>query len=392
MPGSSSSNSKAMDQNSLKRVREVVEEEKENKGRRVRRKMEEARNHFSRNQQSLMELMEENERIAEDVVEDLEEKVDELTDALEEKAVELERKEKLLRIQNQAVLDLKESHMEEMNELKVKLNQRLCKGVDAEKFNKEIMSTLNPDLVEAVETSLEQGKKILELEEKLRKADEKEERRGNGEEKVKVDATETLKRLRGMNVTMVKTAEKPMEIKKMEKQPGLNMVNIQAALNLMNATKNNSGKRELEKESDEDRSAKTLKLDEDHVDLKVTLNEEESEEEGEDDDELEVDDEEEVHDEEEVLDPFWFCGPPSSELLRREEERLAREREEQRMKELNSKKEKEEEAEMEKKKNEKAEMERKEKEKEVMIEVAEGGCAPCSNGWVHLCSEDILAF
>jgi len=236
------------------------------------------------------------------------------------------------------------------------------------------------------------AKKILDLEEKLRKADEKEERRGNGEEKVKVDATETLKRLRGMNVTMVKTAEKPMEIKKMEKQPGLNMVNIQAALNLMNATKNNSGKRELEKESEEDRSAKTLKLDEDHVDLKVTLNEEESEEEGEDDDELEVDDEEEVHDEEEVLDPFWFCGPPSSELLRREEERLAREREEQRMKELNSKKEKEEEAEMEKKKNEKAEMERKEKEKEVKIEVAEGGCAPCSNGWVHLCSEDILAF
>merc|ERR1719339_150369 len=144
-----------------------------------------------------------------------------------------------------------------------------------------------------------------------------------------------------MNVTMVKTAEKPMEVKKKEKEPGLNIMNIQAALNLMNATKNNSGKRELEKESDEDRSAKTLKLDEDHVDLKVTLNEEESE----DDDELEVDDEEEVHDEEEVLDPFWFCGPPSSELLRREEERLAREREEQRMKELNSKKEKEEEAE-----------------------------------------------
>merc|ERR1719402_1675701 len=139
--------------------------------------MEEARNHFSRNQQSLQKLMEENERIAEDVVEDLEEKVEELTDALEEKAFELERKEKLLRIQNQAVLDLKESHMEEMNDLKGKLNQNLCKGVDAELFNKEIMSTLDPDLVEAVETSIEQGKKILELEEKLRKAEEKEELR-----------------------------------------------------------------------------------------------------------------------------------------------------------------------------------------------------------------------
>merc|ERR1719341_1960468 len=243
--------------------------------------LKQARNHFSRNQQSLMELMEENERIA-------------------EKAVELERKEKLLRIQNQAVLDLKESHMEEMNELKVKLNQRLCKGVDAEKFNKEIMSTLNPDLVEAVETSLEQGKKILDLEEKLRKADEKEERRGNGEEKVKVDATETLKRLRGMNVTMVKTAEKPMEIKKMEKEPGLNMVNIQAALNLMNATKNNSGKRELEKENYEERSAKTLKLDENTVEVKVTLNEDESEEDDENEPEGDDHDKEEDHDEEQV--------------------------------------------------------------------------------------------
>ena len=46
--GSSSikSTSNAMDQNSLKRVRE--EEEEEKYGRRVRRKVEEARNNFSR--------------------------------------------------------------------------------------------------------------------------------------------------------------------------------------------------------------------------------------------------------------------------------------------------------------------------------------------------------
>ena len=357
-------------------------------------KVEEAKNNFSRNQESLQKLMEENERIAEDIVEDLEEKVEELTDTLEEKVEELEGKEKLLRIQDQAVLELKESHRGEMNDLKVKLNQSLCKGMDAELFNKEIISTLNPDLVEAVQTTMEQSKKILELEQKLKIAEEKEEKRDQlrkDQEKVKVNATETLKRLRGMNVTMVKTAEKPMETKKMEKvKPGLNMMNIQAALNMMNAAKNNSGKRELEKENDEDRSAKTLKLDENHVELKVTLNEDESEEEEEEDHEEEEghDDDEEDHDEV-VLDPFWFCGPPSSELLRREKERLIQEREEQKMRESSKKKKLE--AEMEDNKKEKMEDKVEMEEKQVR-EMEEGECGPCFKNWVHLCSEDILTF
>ena len=44
-------------------------EEEENKSRRVRRRLEEARDHLTRNQESLQKLMEENDRIAADKVE-----------------------------------------------------------------------------------------------------------------------------------------------------------------------------------------------------------------------------------------------------------------------------------------------------------------------------------
>ena len=391
LPGSRpSNNSSAMDQNRLKRVREVEEEEE---GRRVRRRVEEARVNFSRNQQSLHKLVEENERIAEDIVGDLEEKLEELTEALEEKEAELEDKDKLLKLQEKSLLNLEESHKEEMCGLEDKLSHSLGKVMEAELFNKEIMSTLNPDLVEALRASIDQDKIILELEEKLKIAAEKEERWEQvqkDKEKLKENGRETLKRLRGMNVTMVKTAEKPIDKKTEEEgpalKPGLNLVNIQAALNLMNAT-NNSGKRQLEEEPtiDEERSAKSLKLD-NAAELKVTLNEDEYEEEEEYESEDDLD-EKDGHDEEKdlckegddveeeeevVLDPFWFCGPPSSELLRREEERLAEEKKMQEFKE----------EEMEKKK------EKVEKEKEM----EEGGCAPCFKGWVHFCSEDILTF
>ena len=393
LPGSRpSNNSNAMDQNRLKRVREVEEEED---GRRVRRRVEEARVNFSRNQQSLHKLVEENERIAEDIVGDLEEKLEELTEALEGKEAELEDKDKLLKLQEKSLLNLEESHKEEMCGLEDKLSHSLGKVMEAELFNKEIMSTLNPDLVEALRASIDQDKIILELEEKLKIAVEKEERWEQvqkDKEKLKENGRETLKRLRGMNVTMVKTAGKPIDKKTEEEapalKPGLNMLNIQAALNLMNAT-NNSGKRQLEEEPtiDEERSAKSLKLD-NATELKVTLNEDEYEEEEEYESEAEADlDEKDDHDEEKdlckegddveeeeevVLDPFWFCGPPSSELLRREEERLAEEKKMQEFKE----------EEMEKKK------EKVEKEKEM----EEGGCAPCFKGWVHFCFEDILSF
>ena len=148
--------SKVMDQNGSKRARE----EEELVGRRVRMKLEEAKNIFSRNQQSLLKMVEENEKITDDIIEDLEEKVDELTDALEEKTMELEDKEKLLKLKDKAVADLKESHRKEMKQMKEKLEENLRKGNNAELFNKEVMSNWNPDLAEAVRTSFDQVIKV----------------------------------------------------------------------------------------------------------------------------------------------------------------------------------------------------------------------------------------
>ena len=148
--------SMVMDQNRLKRARE----EEEMVGRRVRMKLEEAKNIFSRNQQSLLKMVEENEKITDDIIEDLEEKVDELTDALEEKTMELEDKEKLLKLKDKAVADLKESHRKEMEQMKEKLEENLRKGNNAELFNKEVMSNWNPDLAEAVRTSFDQVIKV----------------------------------------------------------------------------------------------------------------------------------------------------------------------------------------------------------------------------------------
>ena len=148
--------SMVMDQNGSKRARE----EEEMVGRRVRMKLEEAKNIFSRNQQSLLKMVEENEKITDDISEDLEEKVDELTDALEEKTMELEDKEKLLKLKDKAVADLKESHRKEMEQMKEKLEENLRKGNNAELFNKEVMSNWNPDLAEAVRTSFDQVIKV----------------------------------------------------------------------------------------------------------------------------------------------------------------------------------------------------------------------------------------
>ena len=147
--------SMVMDQNGSKRARE-----EEMVGRRVRMKLEEAKNIFSRNQQSLLKMVEENEKITDDIIEDLEEKVDELTDALEEKTMELEDKEKLLRMKDKAVADLKESHRKEMEQMKEKLEENLRKGNNAELFNKEVMSNWNPELAEAVRTSFDQVIKV----------------------------------------------------------------------------------------------------------------------------------------------------------------------------------------------------------------------------------------
>ena len=289
-------------------------------------------------------------------------------------------------------------------------------------------------------------KKQAEKKNKIRDQDERER------------TSQTLRNLRGLNVTMVKAVEKPIVQQNGEEQEAaqklkLNMSNIQTALNMMTTAKKDSVKRELEKESsDEENPPKTLKLDGNYLgeDEKVVegegeagveaeyREEEENDEENvvveengeekvvveeneeQDGEELEVD-EKELKDEEEELaeemekdddekvedgsgegDPFWFCGPPSSVLVKREEERLAREKEEKEKFRLAREKEKLKSAmEMEEtklgnlKREETVEIKMKERyqeqeEGESDI-IDEDECAPCFKGWVHFCPEDIFA-
>ena len=294
-------------------------------------------------------------------------------------------------------------------------------------------------------------KKQAEKKNKIRDQDERER------------TSQTLRNLRGLNVTMVKAIEKPIVQQNGEEQEAaqklkLDMSNIQTALNMMNTAKKDSVKRELEKEStDEENPPKTLKLDgnylgqaekvvegdpedyegeagveaeyreEEENDKENVVVEENGEEkvvveenEEQDGEELEVD-EKELKDEEEELaeemekdddekvedgsgegDPFWFCGPPSSVLLKREEERLAREKEEKEKFRLAREKEKLKSAmEMEEtklgnlKREETVEIKMKERyqeqeEGESDI-IDEDECAPCFKGWVHFCPEDIFA-
>ena len=117
---------------------------------------------------------------------------------------------------------------------------------------------------------------------------------------------------------------------------------------------------------------------------------------------MKEDDDDKAEDENGVGDPFWFCGPPSSVLVKREEERLAREKEEKEKFRLAGEMEKLKSAmEMEGTKlgnlerEETVEIKMKEKVMTARYQediIDEGECAPCFKGWVHFCPEDIFAF
>ena len=114
---------------------------------------------------------------------------------------------------------------------------------------------------------------------------------------------------------------------------------------------------------------------------------------------MKEDDDDRAEDENGEGDPFWFCGPPSSVLVKREKERLAREKEEKEKFRLAREKEK---SYMELEGTKLENFERKEtaeinmKEKVVTVRNQEegvdiinegdgGACAPCFKGWVHFC-------
>ena len=120
---------------------------------------------------------------------------------------------------------------------------------------------------------------------------------------------------------------------------------------------------------------------------------------------MKEDDDDKAEDENGEGDPFWFCGPPSSVLLKREKERLAREKEEKEKFRLAGEKEKSymglEGTKLENfERKETAEINMKEKvvtvrNQEEGVDIINegdwGACAPCFKGWVHFCPEDFLA-
>ena len=119
--------------------------------------------------------------------------------------------------------------------------------------------------------------------------------------------------------------------------------------------------------------------------------------------EMKEDDDDKAEDENGEGDPFYLCGPPSSVLVKREEERLAREKEKLRLAGEEEKLKSAMEMEGTKLGNleETAEIKMKEKvmtasyqeegEGDIIDEGGMGECAPCFKGWVHFCPEDIFA-
>ena len=108
---------------------------------------------------------------------------------------------------------------------------------------------------------------------------------------------------------------------------------------------------------------------------------------------MKEDDDDKAEDENGEGDPFWFCGPPSSVLVKRDEEGLAREKENSYM-ELEVTKlenfERKETAEI-KMKEKMVTVRNQEEGVDIINEGDWGACGPCFKGWVHFCPEDIFA-
>ena len=102
---------------------------------------------------------------------------------------------------------------------------------------------------------------------------------------------------------------------------------------------------------------------------------------------MKEDDDDKAEDENGEGDPFWFCGPPSSVLVKREKFRLAREKEKSYM-ELEGTKlenfERKETAEI-KMKEKVVTVRNQEEGVDIINEGDWGACAPCFKGWVHFC-------
>jgi len=175
--------------------------------RRVRRRVDEAKGSLDRNREGLHRLLQESARITEDIVAGMEEKTEELYDALEKKTEELNSKNDLLEVNVAVMRNMTNTHQSRLKQMSEKVVEAEKKVETMAAFEKCLISTmLNPDLEEAVKVVKLQQEKILELERKLeekRKAEEREEKQSN--------PGESLLKLRGINISLVKEMPKTQE-------------------------------------------------------------------------------------------------------------------------------------------------------------------------------------
>jgi len=174
--------------------------------RRVRRRVDEAKGSLNRNREGLHRLLQESARITEDIVAGMEEKTDELYDALEKKTEELNSKNDLLEVNVAVMRNMTNTHQSRLKQMSQKVIEAEKKVETMAAFEKCLISTmLNPDLEEAVKVVKLQQEKILELERKL------EEKREAEESEKQLNPSESLLKLKGINISLVKEKLKAQE-------------------------------------------------------------------------------------------------------------------------------------------------------------------------------------
>merc|ERR1719500_738996 len=168
-------------------------------GRRVRRRVDEAKGSLNRNREGLQKLLQESANITEDIVAGMEEKTGELYDALEKKTEELNSKNDLLEVNVAVMRNMTSTHQSMLKQMSEKVMEAEKKVETMAAFEKCLISTmLNLDLEEAVKVVKLQQEKILELERKL------EEKREAEESEQQSNPGESLLKLKGINISLVK--------------------------------------------------------------------------------------------------------------------------------------------------------------------------------------------
>ena len=129
----------------------------------------------------------------------MEEKTGELYDALEKKTEELNSKNDLLEVNVAVMRNMTNTHQSRLKQMSEKVMEAEKKVETMAAFEKCLISTmLNPDLEEAVKVVKLQQEKILELERKL------EEKREAEESEQQSNPGESLLKLKGINISLVK--------------------------------------------------------------------------------------------------------------------------------------------------------------------------------------------